>query len=103
MCVGGVGGPHPLSRPPACGQMNWVCWGVGEGYLVLQIVMGHILTCTLFLLQAREISLPTSSRPAFPRALTKIALPRARVPKTPGTRESGNVNPGTRAQLWLLV
>ena len=54
--------------------------------------MGHILTCTLFLLQAREISVPTSSRSAFPRALKKIAFPRARVPKTPGTRERESRN-----------
>ena len=38
------------------------------------------------MLQACEISVPTSSRSAFPRALKKIAFPRARVPKTPGTR-----------------
>ena len=62
--------------------------------------MGHILTCTLFLLQAREISVPTSSRSAFPHALKKIAFPRARMPKMPGTRELGIANPGTRAQLW---
>ena len=48
-----------------------------------------ILTCTLFLrlLQAREISVPTSSRSAFPCALKKIVFPRAHVPKTPGNWE----------------
>ena len=36
--------PHPLSRPPACGQMNWVCSGAGVGYLVFEIVNGtHVL------------------------------------------------------------
>ena len=47
------------------------------------------------MLQARKISVPTSSRSAFPRALKKIAFPRARVPKTPGTweRESRNARP----------
>ena len=27
--------PHPLSRPPACDQMQWLCWGGEGGYLVL--------------------------------------------------------------------
>ena len=44
------------------------------------------------MLQAREISVPTSSRSAFLRALKKIAFPRARVPKTPGTRERKSRN-----------
>ena len=44
------------------------------------------------MLQAREISVPTSSRSAFPRALKKIVFPRARVPKTPGTRERESRN-----------
>jgi len=40
--------------------------------------------------QEREFSVPMSSRSTFPRALKKFAFPRARVPKTPGTRERGN-------------
>ena len=51
---------------------------------------------------AREIGVPTSSSSAFPRALKKIVFPLARVPKTPGTRERRNANPGTRAQLCIL-
>jgi hypothetical protein len=38
----------------------------------------------------REISVSMSSRSTFLRALKKFAFPRARVPKTPGTRERGN-------------
>ena len=49
--------------------------------------------------QEREISVPVSSRSAFPRSCTKFAFPRARVPKMPGTRERGNANPGPRAHL----
>ena len=47
------------------------------------------------MLQACEISVPTSLRSAFPRALKKIANPRAHGPKTPGTqeRESRNACP----------
>ena len=53
------------------------------------------------MLQAREISVPTSSRSAFPRALKKIAFPRARVPKTPGTRERElrNARPALQLQI----
>ena len=48
--------------------------------------------------QEREVSVPVSSRSAFPRSCTKFEFPRARVPKMPG---SGSANPGTRAHLWF--
>ena len=71
---------------------------------MLQIVMGHILTRSLFLLQAREISVPTSLCSAFPRAFKKIAFLRARVPKTPGTREreSRNARPALQISFKKL-
>ena len=58
-----------------------------------------------FLLQAREISVPTSSCSAFPRALKKIAFPRARVPKTPRTREreSRNARPALLCSVQCTV
>ena len=40
--------------------------------------------------QERKISVPVSSRSAFPQSCTKFAFPRARVPKMPGTRERGS-------------
>ena len=42
--------------------------------------------------QEREVSVPVSSRSAFPRSCTKFEFPRARVPKMPGTRERKSRN-----------